>query len=198
MKILILKETNEAVLLGNFLLTESGVNIEGINYSQYTIENCYSLPVTSNNPPLELPLEEELPTSTASVTPPNPFVPFAWKWNEEEFELTENGESLIQEYNTIKLNTFANNCTVVIQRKLDNFARLKGYDNIISLCSYANSTNTIFSEEGITGVLKRDETWNQFYEIISQIRNNERPLPNRFQEIESELPSLIWEDGETL
>jgi hypothetical protein len=80
------------------------------------------------------------------------------------------------------------------QARLDNFARERGYDGILSACSYAASTNSTFAEEGMRCVELRDETWAMLYQMLAEVQANSRPVPSSFAEIEPDLPDLIWPD----
>lgn len=78
------------------------------------------------------------------------------------------------------------------QHRLDEFARTKKYDNILSACSYSTDTNDKFRTEGSYCVKIRSETWSKLHQIISDIRSNTRSMPLRFIDIEKELPLLEW------
>ena len=78
------------------------------------------------------------------------------------------------------------------QQRLDDFAKTRNYDGILSLCTYATSTNTAFSAEGLYGVEVRDSTWAKLYEILAEVESGVRPIPSGYAEIESELPVLAW------
>ena len=54
-----------------------------------------------------------------------------------------------------------------IQNALDAFARTKGYDNIASACSYANSTNATYAAEAEYCIDLRDRTWQAWYAILA-------------------------------
>ena len=79
------------------------------------------------------------------------------------------------------------------QRRLDDFAKTKNYDNIVSACTYATSTDPIFSAEGQRAVDLRTATWRKLYEILAEVDSGARPTPTKFSDIESELPTLSWE-----
>lgn len=78
------------------------------------------------------------------------------------------------------------------QQRLDNFARSRGYDGILSLCTYAASAYPKFQAEGAYGVVARDGTWSKLYEILLEVQNGTRPVPSGYKDIEPELPMLTW------
>jgi hypothetical protein len=78
------------------------------------------------------------------------------------------------------------------QQRLDTFAQIRGYDNILSLCTYVSSPNEKFKAEGQYGVEARDATWSRIYKIFTDVQSGVRPLPNSYADIDSDLPPLIW------
>jgi len=78
------------------------------------------------------------------------------------------------------------------QARLDNFASSRNYAGMLSLCTYATSTNAKFAAEGQYGVQARDETWAKLYEILAEVEAGTRPVPTGYAEIEPELPALAW------
>lgn len=80
------------------------------------------------------------------------------------------------------------------QMSLDNFARTRGYDNVLSLTTYATSSNLLYQKEGARGVELRDATWTAFYNILDQVKAGLRPMPESYEEIRSELPILTWSE----
>ena len=78
------------------------------------------------------------------------------------------------------------------QRRLDDFAKTRNYDGILSLATYATSTNVKFQTEGQYGVTARDATWAKLYEMLAEVEAGTRPMPTGFQDIEPELPILEW------
>lgn len=78
------------------------------------------------------------------------------------------------------------------QARLDDFARTRNYDGMLSLCTYATSTNPTFAAEGQYGVEARDATWAKLYEMLAEVGAGTRPVPSGFADIEPELPELIW------
>lgn len=78
------------------------------------------------------------------------------------------------------------------QARLDDFAKTRYYDGILSLCTYATSSNPKFQVEGQYGVTARDETWSVLYGIMAAVEAGTRPMPDGYKEIEAELPVLEW------
>jgi hypothetical protein len=82
--------------------------------------------------------------------------------------------------------------TAKVQARLDAFARTRGYDGILSACTYAISTNAQFAAEGQYCVQARDATWAKCYEILNAVQSGQRPVPT-WEELEAELPTLQWQ-----
>lgn len=78
------------------------------------------------------------------------------------------------------------------QARLDDFARTRAYDGILSACTYAASTVPKFASEGQAAVNGRDATWAKLYEILAEVQAETRQAPNGFEDIEAELPVLEW------
>uniref|UniRef100_A0A6C0JV23 Uncharacterized protein n=1 Tax=viral metagenome TaxID=1070528 RepID=A0A6C0JV23_9ZZZZ len=97
----------------------------------------------------------------------------------------------VAESNTI-ISIIITEISIEVQKRLDDFARTRYYDNILSLCTYANSSNPKFQVEGTYGLQVRDSTWNIIYQIFEDVKNNIREMPLTYEEIESELPILTW------
>lgn len=80
------------------------------------------------------------------------------------------------------------------RQPLDAFAQTRGYDDILSACTYADSLVSKFSDEGSYCKIVRDETWSKLYDILAEVESGTRPLPESYEEIEPELPELKWPD----
>ena len=83
-------------------------------------------------------------------------------------------------------------CSVLLNERLNTFAKERGYDNILSACSYATSTVIKFQTEGQTCVRLRDASWSYLFSVISDVRDGLRAMPS-WDQLESELPVLSWE-----
>ena len=81
--------------------------------------------------------------------------------------------------------------TDAMQSYLDQTAQERGYDGIMSLCSYATSANARFGPEGQAGVTFRDAVWAFGYGLIDEIQAGTRPVPTA-EELVAALPSIVW------
>ena len=79
-----------------------------------------------------------------------------------------------------------------IQQRLDAFAQTRGYDNMLSACTYATSSVPKFQAEGQYCVDARDATWAKTYEMLDEVQAGAHPLPGSIADIEVELPALAW------
>jgi hypothetical protein len=82
--------------------------------------------------------------------------------------------------------------TAQIQKRLDDFAKTRNYDGILSACTYATSTVPKFATEGQYCVQARDATWATGYALMDEVLAGTRPVPSSIADIESELPALAW------
>ena len=81
--------------------------------------------------------------------------------------------------------------TVAVQQRLDDFARTRGYDGILSAATYATSTVPTFAAEGQYAVQIRDATWAKCYEILAAVEAGTKPVPT-LDELTAELPVMTW------
>jgi hypothetical protein len=80
-----------------------------------------------------------------------------------------------------------------IQERLDDFARSRGYDGILSACTYAASDVTKFADEGQYAVTVRDATWAKAYELLAGYETS-GTIPD-WADIETQLPALVWPEA---
>lgn len=78
-----------------------------------------------------------------------------------------------------------------VQYALDAFARTRGYDNIVSACTYAASKVASFAAEGQRCVDLRDTHWATCYTILAAVQAGQRSVPT-VAELLDELPTLSW------
>lgn len=84
------------------------------------------------------------------------------------------------------------NFAAAIQQRLDDFARTRNYDSILSACTYATSSVPKFQGEGQACVNLRDATWAAAYTILAEVQAGDRPMPASIADIEADLPAAVW------
>lgn len=100
--------------------------------------------------------------------------------------------AILAERDTKRLQILQNDIVERAQKRLDDFAKTRGYDGILSLCSYVGSPTVKFATEGAYGVVIRDATWAKLHQILAEVTSGIRQPPANFEEIELELPVLLW------
>lgn len=81
--------------------------------------------------------------------------------------------------------------TKTIQIRLDEIAAERGYDSILSLCSYATSTVERFRLEGQAGVVLRDQCWQLGYSVLAEVEQGLRAMPTD-EEALTMMPAMVW------
>jgi|688.fasta_scaffold524138_2 hypothetical protein len=79
-----------------------------------------------------------------------------------------------------------------VQAKLDDFAKTRNYDGILSACTYATSTIPQFKAEGQKAVELRDATWSALYTLLAEVNAGTKPAPTSMADIEAVLPAFVW------
>jgi hypothetical protein len=136
-----------------------------------------------------LPLHDPLTRGVRELTPVFDEANQKWHQNWEVYGLTpEEAEKRLQRKNK----QIADFIVSDTQYKLDSFAKTRGYDSMLSACSYANSKVEKFRLEGQYCADARDATWSKMYEILAQVQAGTRPMPSSYMDVEPELPVLVW------
>lgn len=79
-----------------------------------------------------------------------------------------------------------------VQQRLDDFAKTRNYDSILSAATYATSSIARFRLEGQYAVDARDNTWATLYSIMEQALAGQIAMPTSYEQIDSLLPELVW------
>ena len=79
-----------------------------------------------------------------------------------------------------------------VQARLDAFAQTRGYDGILSACTYATDPNPRFAAEGQYCVTARGNTWAVLYALLAEVQAGKRPVPADYAAVEPLLPVLGW------
>lgn len=80
----------------------------------------------------------------------------------------------------------------LVQDRLDNWAKTREYDGVLSAISYQTSTNPTRAEEGAKAVVNRDLSWDAMYAYMDKVMAKELPVPMKESEIVAQLPELTW------
>ena len=79
-----------------------------------------------------------------------------------------------------------------VDNYLNSTVQAKGYDSILSACSYAfDETDEVFAEEGKKALAFRSGVYRTCYNILAEVEAGERDIPTE-EELLAELPVLEW------
>lgn len=93
--------------------------------------------------------------------------------------------------NPMPLDEIQRTCINEVQGHLDGTASTRGYDGIMSACTYATDTHPPFMAEGQACVNWRGEVWAKCYQILGEVQTGARPMPT-VTELISLLPVMQW------
>jgi hypothetical protein len=80
----------------------------------------------------------------------------------------------------------------IVQEWLDAQAQTRGYDGILSACTYATSTVPRFRVEASAAVIGRDNAWADCYSIMAGVQAGERQAPANKEALLAELTPIDW------
>lgn len=78
-----------------------------------------------------------------------------------------------------------------VQQHLDAAVLARGYDNMLSCCSYVASVDITFATEALAAAAWRDAVWRYCYDAQAEYVAGTRTVPTP-EELIAELPALIW------
>jgi hypothetical protein len=99
----------------------------------------------------------------------------------------------LAEYKKHKMSLMKSQIVEKSSSLLHEFVVARGYDSIVSACSYVASTNPKFAAEAQQAIVARDATWSKLYEILAEVEAGTRPTPTSAEEVIAELPALVWD-----
>lgn len=128
-------------------------------------------------------------SATQKLVNADPYYEAPWVYTVQVVDKTDDEIAADQ---AAKTKVLQDSIVAATQQRLDDFARTRNYDGILSACTYASSTVSKFQIEGQYCVVARDNTWEKLYQIMGEIQSGVRPMPSSFLDIEPELPPLAW------
>ena len=81
--------------------------------------------------------------------------------------------------------------TKAVQTYMDTKVQERGYDGILSACSYVNTGIERFDNEGAACRAWRSAVWDKCYAMLAEVQDGTRAVPT-VEELISELPKLEW------
>lgn len=105
----------------------------------------------------------------------------------EYYECVEIPAPLPPTVEEIKANLLAS-----VDNYLNSTVQARGYDSILSACSYAfEETDKVFAKEGKKALAFRSSVYRKCYDILAEVETGERDIPTE-EELLAELPVLEW------
>ena len=78
----------------------------------------------------------------------------------------------------------------LLEQRLSDWVRERGYDSITSACTYVG--DPVFGAEGEAARAARSATYAAGYAILAAVMSGERAVPESMADIEADLPVLTW------
>ena len=134
---------------------------------------------------------DDIPADAVEITAEEHQALFEGQSNGKIITADKNGKPVLQDPPPPTPEQIVAQYTAGVQKHLDNFARTRNYDGILSAATYATSAVPKFKAEGQYAVEARDATWAKCYEILVAVEGGTRPMPT-LEELIAELPVLTW------
>lgn len=81
--------------------------------------------------------------------------------------------------------------TNAVQAHMDATVKSRGYDSILSACSYVDTGIAKFDAEGAACRAWRSTVWAKCYDLLGEVLSGARAVPTE-EELIAELPALEW------
>lgn len=78
-----------------------------------------------------------------------------------------------------------------VQSHLDDTVKTRGYDGILSACTYATSSFEKFRLDGQAAVEWRDAVWSMCYQVLADVQAGIKPMPTE-DDLIALLPMIDW------
>jgi hypothetical protein len=103
-------------------------------------------------------------------------------------------KEIIKEYDVIRFTDqeISDSINVMVQMHLNAFAMTKGYESMLSACTYINSAVDQFRKDAEYCVQIRDETWQAAFSVLASVLSGDIPMPNSTMDIMVMLPKGQW------
>lgn len=111
---------------------------------------------------------------------------------QQAYEVLALDDGMIATNRAVAQAAFIEAVTNSAQGRLDDFAKTRNYDGILSACTYAASTVTKFQTEGQYCVNARDSTWATLYTVMGEVQAGTRAMPDNVAAVMALLPALVW------
>jgi len=135
-------------------------------------------PVTVATDPAYDEMTQRIVTASAPT-----FVSGAWI-------LSKTVEPLSKKEREAKAKALMDSYSEAVQNLLDSTAKEKGYDNIISMTSYANSGNAKWANEAAVAITWRDACWNEsLVQMGNFLATGNKPSMEDFL---AAMPTPVW------
>jgi uracil-DNA glycosylase len=105
--------------------------------------------------------------------------------------MIEVSELSTQELLEVTMSRIKGQLVDAVQNHMDVVASSRGYDSLLSACTYAPSTNLPYAAEGKACLEWRDAVWDYCYQVMTEVESGVRSIPTCAELIDS-LPHISW------
>lgn len=106
-------------------------------------------------------------------------------------DVLKNPEKYLEYYDIESAEKAQAELTAAVQRHMDTKAMSRGYDSILSACSYIGSGTGQFDKEGAAAREWRSAVWQHCYGVLADVKAGAISIPTK-EMLLSSLPELEW------